>query len=79
MTKSVFSKRYDRFRSLLVERRKKVELSQVELAEKLKTRQTFISKCELGERRVDIVEMMEFAEALNFDPHEIIDELLKVK
>ncbi|WP_165777013.1 hypothetical protein [Paremcibacter congregatus] len=45
----------------------------------MKTRQTFISKCELGERRVDVVEMMEFADALNFDPHEIIDELLKIK
>ena len=79
MTKSVFSKRYDRFRKFLVDKRNDAELSQTKLAKILKTRQTFISKCELGERRLDIVEMIQIAEALNFDPHEVLTELLKIK
>ena len=35
MTKSLFTKKYDRFRSLLVEARKEAGLTQRELAEKL--------------------------------------------
>jgi len=79
MTKSSFSKRYKRFRELLVDARNNAKLSQTQLAEKLKTRQTFVSKCEIGERRVDIVELIEIAEILNIDPCNIIKELKKIK
>jgi len=79
MTKSSFSKRYKRFRELLVDARNNAKLSQTQLAEKLKTRQTFVSKCEIGERRVDVVELIEIAEILNIDPCNIIKELKKIK
>ena len=36
-------------------------LSQVEAAERLGKHQTYVSKCERGERRVDIAELLEFA------------------
>jgi transcriptional regulator with XRE-family HTH domain len=39
-----------------------VGMTQVEVAEKLGVRQTFISKVELGERRIDPVELRRFAE-----------------
>ena len=77
MTKSIFSDRY--FRKLLVNARNKAGLSQTQLAEKINKRQTFISKYEIGERRIDVVELIEIAEALNIDPCEIIVELKKVK
>jgi transcriptional regulator with XRE-family HTH domain len=37
-------------------------LSQVEVAKRLRRPQSYVSKCESGERRVDVVELTEFAE-----------------
>ncbi|MFC7047981.1 helix-turn-helix domain-containing protein [Emcibacter nanhaiensis] len=78
MKKSVFTKKYKKLRELLVQYRDEANVSQVELAKRLGTRQTFISKCELGERRVDVVEMMLIADALGIDPVDVIKELKKV-
>ncbi|WP_424217994.1 helix-turn-helix domain-containing protein [Thauera humireducens] len=39
-------------------------LTQVELASRLNATQTFISKCERGERRLDIVELKQWCEAI---------------
>jgi len=38
-------------------------MTQVELAQAVKRTQTWVSKCELGERRVDFVELEEWAAA----------------
>ena len=58
---SVYDTRYERFLARLREARKKAGLTQVEVAKALGKRQTFVSKCEVGERRVDFVEVEEFA------------------
>ena len=39
-------------------------MTQAELAQAVRRSQTWVSKCELGERRVDIVELEDLAEAL---------------
>lgn len=39
-------------------------MTQAELAQAVQRSQTWVSKCELGERRVDIVELEDLAEAL---------------
>jgi len=67
MTRSVFSNQYDRFRSLLVVARKNRGLTQVELARLLERPQSFVSKVERGERRLDVVEFLEVARALEID------------
>ncbi|WP_211327677.1 helix-turn-helix domain-containing protein [Solilutibacter pythonis] len=48
--------------------RERVGVTQIELAERLGNTQTFVSKCERGERRIDAVELVEFAEALGVTP-----------
>lgn len=59
-------KRGDAHRALaarLRQARKDAGLTQVQAAERLGKPQSFISKCESGERRVDALELMAFARA----------------
>ncbi len=67
MPKSTYSPRYERFRGLLVEARKAAGLTQTELAARLERPQSFVSKFENGERRLDLIEFMDVAEVLNID------------
>lgn len=75
MTDSVHTTRYHRFRDILTKARQAQELSQEALAEKLGCVQTFVSKYERGERRLDIVEFLDVAEALGIDPSKVIRQL----
>lgn len=59
---------YKRFRELLVRERQKAALTQTELSSRLKRPQSFVSKYERGERRLDVVEFGEVARALGTDP-----------
>ncbi len=53
--------RYARLLALLRQARKEAGLTQVEAAEALGKPQSFVSKCEAGERRIDVVELERFA------------------
>ena len=75
MTNSIFTERYNRFRLSLIESRKAKDLTQVELANKLKRPQSFVSKYERGERRLDIIEFFEVARAVGIDPIAFLKEL----
>jgi transcriptional regulator with XRE-family HTH domain len=55
--------------------RKDAGLSQEEVAQRLGTTQSFIGKCERGERRLDIIELQEFCQALNTSLAEIVRQL----
>ena len=56
------SKRYRDFLERLRDARSELGLTQDEVARHLGKPQSFVSKCESGERRVDIVELERFAE-----------------
>jgi transcriptional regulator with XRE-family HTH domain len=58
----VTSPEYKRLLERLRQARLDAGLTQAQVAEKLGVRQTFISKVELGERRIDPVELRRFAE-----------------
>lgn len=64
MEKSIYARDYAVFCSLLRSCREKAGLSQQAIAERLHETQTFVSKCERGERRVDIVELSQWCTAL---------------
>jgi transcriptional regulator with XRE-family HTH domain len=53
--------RYRHFLEKLRRARRDAGLTQVEVAARLHRPQSFVSKCESGERRVDLVELQEFA------------------
>jgi transcriptional regulator with XRE-family HTH domain len=66
---------YERFQRMLVEARKVSGLSQQEVADRLGRPQTYVSKCELGTRRMDVVEFLAMANVLGFDPAIFIKKL----
>ena len=64
MEKTIFSKDYSVLLRELRKVRKRSGLSQEELAERLGESQSFVSKCERGERRLDVVELRSFCNAI---------------
>ena len=77
MAKSVFTRTYTDFRRRLVRARKRAGLTQVQLARRLSRPQSFVSKIERGERRVDLIEFHELAQAIGFDPVTFLKDLYK--
>lgn len=77
MTKSVFTEEYILFRRLLKEEREKAGLKQKQLSAMLDMPNSFVCKYEQGERRLDVVEFMQIAKVIGFDPCEIIKTLQK--
>ena len=67
--------RYELFLACLQEARYAADLSQVEMARRLGQTQTFISKCERGERRLDVIDLLDFMEALGHDPNTFLIHL----
>lgn len=59
----------------LLERRKSAGLTQSELAKRLDRPQSFVADVERGERRVDVIELLNFAEILGFDAAEFLTQL----
>lgn len=62
-SKALHTRRYGVFLTRLRQARVEAGLTQVQLAGKLRRSQTWLSKCELGERRVDFVELEDIAAA----------------
>lgn len=77
MAQSTHNADYQLLLAVLKTARKRVGMSQVELASRLGNTQTFVSKCERGERRIDAVELVEFAEALGVQPLGLLSEYLE--
>ena len=65
--KSAHSQQYKTFRKALKQARIDQGLTQKAIAERLNVPQSFVSKYENGERRLDVVEFLAVAEALGVD------------
>lgn len=77
MKKSLFSEDYKCFIRLLREVRERAGLTQEQIAERLETTQSIISKCERGERRLDVVELKAWCQALDISLPAFITEFEK--
>ncbi len=52
-----------------------LDLTQADLARALGRPQSFVSKFERGERRLDVIEFLDVARALSLDPMRVIADL----
>lgn len=67
MPRSTHHRHYRAFLELLVQLRDVAGLTQAALAERIGNTQTFVSKVERGERRLDVVEFAEWCDAFVLD------------
>ncbi len=75
MTDSLFSEDYIYLRDLLVNARASKDLTQADVAKRLGKPQSFVSKYERGERRLDVIEFMQVVGALEIDATDVIRQL----
>ena len=66
--KSAYSRKYQALIRALRDLRKERGVTQERLAERLRRPQSFVSKFEKAERRLDVVEYWEIVEALEGEP-----------
>ncbi len=68
MKQSTYSSDYAQLLAELKSARASAGMSQVQLAEALGQLQTYVSKCELGDRRLDVIELRSWVIALGGNP-----------
>jgi transcriptional regulator with XRE-family HTH domain len=76
--KSTWSHDYQRLLTLLVERRRAAGITQEKLAGMLKRPQSFVSKFERGERRLDVIEFVQIVRLIGADPYELLVSIEKL-
>lgn len=77
LTKSLRSQGHRLLMSILADARRDAGLTQQQLADRLRQPQSFIAKYEGGERRIDVIEFVTIAKALQADPIRLLQKLLR--
>jgi transcriptional regulator with XRE-family HTH domain len=77
MKKTIYSNENKILCTWLKEKRLKENLTIRGLAKKLDTAYSIVGKIEIGERKLSVIELIEYCEAINADPHLVIDLISK--
>lgn len=77
MNKTIYSQQSQCVHDLIVELRTNAGLTQRELAHKLKREHSLVGRLELGERRLDIVELFWLAKACGAKPEVVAGRLMR--
>ena len=75
MPSPIFSERYVAVVAVLIEVRRNAGATQIELASRLGRPQSYVSKVERRERRIDPVEFYDWGKALGLDPMALFGDL----
>ncbi|SNX59197.1 transcriptional regulator, XRE family [Nitrosomonas ureae] len=73
--KSINSDEYHSFLECLISARKNADLTQQELADRLNKPQSFVSKYENRERRLDVIEFLQIVRAIGVSPSEVLRKM----
>jgi transcriptional regulator with XRE-family HTH domain len=76
LPKTIHTERHRRLRALLVAERRAAGLTQIAVAERLGKPPSYVAKYELGDRRLDVLEYLDVAAAIGFDPCTSLRSLL---
>lgn len=66
---------YEKLHQCLTQARMRREITQVQLALSLGKPQSYVSKYESGERRLDVIEFMLICKALSVKPGDVLKQL----
>ena len=77
MLKSIHTTRYRQFLELLRAERLKAGVTQAKLANRIGVTQSVVSKMETGERRLDVVEVLEICDALRISQRDFLSAVVK--
>jgi transcriptional regulator with XRE-family HTH domain len=73
--KSIYDAAYQALISLLVKARNDADMTQQQLADKLGRPQSFVSKIENSDRRLDVIEFIEVCRLLGADPYALLKQI----
>lgn len=79
MSPSTYHDDYQQLLAVLKALRREVGMTQVELGLRLGNTQTFVSKIERGERRLDVSEFVDVCEALGVKPLQAFEQYLTAR
>jgi transcriptional regulator with XRE-family HTH domain len=77
MRDSLRSPRQQQLRALLRALRMRRHLTQTDIAERLAKPQSFVAKYEGGERRLSVIEFIDVVRALEANPSDVLQQLIK--
>jgi len=77
MPKTIFGGEHRHLVAVLVEARQASGLTQAELAAKVGKDQSFVSIIERGQRRVDVLEFVALARAMDADPTQLFERVTR--
>lgn len=75
MQKTLYTREYQHMLKVLREKRALAGVSQAELAKRLEWTQAEVSKCETGVRRLDVIELKRWLDALGGDIVAFVQDL----
>jgi transcriptional regulator with XRE-family HTH domain len=79
VVKTLGSRRHKALIAILIAKREAAGLTQTELAAALGEYQSFVARLESGERRVDVVELIQLAHVLQFDTGAVVREVERIE
>ena len=72
MAKTIRSSGHEALRDALIAARNSAGLTQAELADRLKCHQSFVARMESGERRIDVIELIVLARAMEVSAGDLL-------
>ncbi len=75
MDKTIYTEEYGVLLRLLREAREAAGLTQVQLAKKLRQSQSFVSKVERGDRRLDLIQLRTICQAIDLTLPAFVERL----
>jgi transcriptional regulator with XRE-family HTH domain len=78
MAKTLGTEQHKALIAMLIAKREAAGLTQAQLAEALGEYQSFVARLESGQRRVDVIELIELARILGFDAAQAVKVVEKV-